>query len=283
MVVPAGVAVVAQPAHPLGDVVARGHDHAAVAARAEVLRGIERQARRVAPAAERTVAPRRAKRLRVVLDQRQAACPRERREPVDGGGMAVQVHRHDGFRARRERARGGLGIHGQRVGLDVHEHGRGAGHGDRGGRGDERKGRRQHLVAARDAERAEGQSQRVGAGADAERMPRPGELRQLRLQRAALGAEHELAAIEHALGGRHQLALEGRVLAREIQERNHRELPPSMAPRPTRVLMGPLTPSRFSVKRTSSSRRVRLTYSIASAQHCQCSSTARRFSTNVVW
>src|SRR5205823_2276934 len=76
--------------------------------------------------------------------------------------------------------------------------------------------------------------------------------------------------------------LERGMLARQIQERNHRVPPPSIAPRPTRVLMGPLTPSRFSVKRTSSSRLVRLTYSTANAQHCQWNSNARRLSTKVV-
>src|SRR5439155_23340036 len=112
-------------------------------------------------------------------------------------------------------------------------------------------------------------------------VPRAAHLRQLRLQRAALGAEHELASVEHALGGGHQLGLERGVLPSEVEEGDHRWPPDSMAPRPTLVLMGPLTPSRLRVKRISSSRLARLMSSIASAQHCQCSSIARRFSANV--
>src|SRR5207245_6315296 len=155
-------------------------------------------------------------------------------------------------------------------------------HDEVGGGGDEGKRRREHLVAAPDAERGERQAQRVGAGADADGVPRAAHLRQLGLQRAALAAEHELASVEHALGGGHQLAPERGVLPSEVEERDHRWPPDSMAPRPTRVLMGPLTPRRLSVKRISSSRLWRLVSSMLSAQHWQCRSKERRFSTKVV-
>src|SRR5204863_1829708 len=73
VLIAAGVAVMTQPTHALGDIVARGEHHAGITAGAKVLRRIKGQARRVAPAAERETGPRRPHRLRVVLEQRNVA------------------------------------------------------------------------------------------------------------------------------------------------------------------------------------------------------------------
>src|SRR5581483_1497471 len=179
---------------------------------------------------------------------------------------------------RRERALQRGHVERQRVVIDVDEDRPRPGHHDRGGRGDEREGGRDHLVSGPDAERGEGQAQRVGARADAHAVTGPAHRRQLGLERAPLRPEDEGAVVDHARSGLEQLGPERLVLPPQVEKWNHRCPLDSMAPRPTLLPIGPPTPRRFTAKRISSSRWARLTYSMVSAQHCQWKSAATRVS-----
>ena len=79
----------------------------------------------------------------------------------------------------------------------------------------------------------ERQAQRVGARAQADAVPDPGQRRQLGLQRLALRPQDEPARGQHALDRVHQLAPQRLVLPGEIEKRDHREPVPSSVPRPT--------------------------------------------------
>ena len=106
------------------------------------------------------------------------------------------------------------------IGIDVGEHRPRAGHHDRQRRVRGRQRRGDDLVARTDAERAQRDRQRVGAGADADGVRRAAGCRELALERLELGTEHEPAAL-HDPGDRG--SHERRVLARrERQERDHR-------------------------------------------------------------
>src|SRR5262245_15457256 len=97
-------AVVPQPSDRLGDVVAGGEDHAAVAAAAQILRRVEGQTRYVAPRPRGTARIARPHCLRGVLDHRDAPGPRDLSNGVHGGGLAVEMHGEDGPRTRGRRA-----------------------------------------------------------------------------------------------------------------------------------------------------------------------------------
>jgi hypothetical protein len=237
----------------LGHVVARRQQHASVAARAEVLGRIERQAGGVAPAADGTAVPGGPHGLGGVLEHGQPARPRQRGDPVHRCRVTVQVYRHDDLRPRCHRPLDRGDVERQRLVVHVDEDRTCAGHHDGRGRGDEREGRRDHLVTGADAEGREREPQRIGARAHADAVPGPAELRQLLLEGAAVGAEHERARVEHPLGGVHELGLQRGVLPLEIQKRNHFCPPGVMAPTPTLVPMGPPTPSRLTANRISSS------------------------------
>src|SRR2546429_300585 len=106
------------------------------------------------------------------------------------------------------------------------------------------------------------------------------------LERPPLAAQDELAGVEHARHRGEELRAERRVLAAQVDERDHfRRAPDSLAPR--RVDSTPPTPSRLSVKRNSLSAvlppnsGLRLMYSSTSAQHWNFRSTPKRLSTKV--
>jgi len=101
----------------------------------------------------------------------------------------------------------------------------------------ERERGRDDFVPGPDAERAQRQPKRVRAGGDTERPGHAAQRRQLLLERLALGAEHELAGVDHTGGRGEQLGAERGVLTSQVDERNH--LNPgfeSAPPAPTRVL-----------------------------------------------
>src|SRR5206468_8988370 len=102
------------------------------------------------------------------------------------------------------------------------------------------------------AERGQGQTQCVRARGDAQRPGDAADGGQLLLERPALGAQHELARVEHAGGGGEQLGPEGRVLAGQIDERNHLNLGSELvAPPPTLVSTTFPSPRRLSENRNS--------------------------------
>src|SRR5262245_38775702 len=77
-------------------------DGAAVAQGAEILRGIEAERARDADGPNRTAIRRREVGLAAVLDDRQAVAERDALNAGHVGGLAVQVHRHDGARPRSD-------------------------------------------------------------------------------------------------------------------------------------------------------------------------------------
>ena len=113
----------------------------------------------------------------------------------------------------------GLGIDRQARRIDVGEHRPRAGHhdGERGVGGRQR--RRDDLVAGADAERAQDQRDRVGAGADADGVRGAGRRGELALERFDFRAEDEPAAGHDPLD---RGADVGGVLARRQRQRTER-------------------------------------------------------------
>ena len=112
--------------------------------------------------------------------------------------MPGVVHRHDGARPRRDGGLDGGGIEAERVGVDVAEDRPGArAHDHVGGRGPGQR-RRDDLVALAlaDAERAQREVHRGGAGRDGERDGRLGVERELALQLARERPGRQPAGLE---------------------------------------------------------------------------------------
>src|SRR6266508_3631677 len=196
---------------------------------------------------------------------------------------------HDRARAGRDGALGGRDVERIRRRVDVDEDRGRAHHQDRGRGSDKRERRRDDLVAGADPERRERQPERVGARRDAERPADAAQGRQLALQRLTFGAEDELARVEDARDGGAQLLPERRVLAGQVDERDHLNLgPESKVLAPTFELRTFPSPSRCSEKRNSSSAvcpvamsRLRLTYSALNAQQSNLKSSPKWLSTKV--
>ena len=155
-------AVEAEHPHPLGHLVVATGDEAAVAEREEVLGREEAEGGADARARD----ARGAERLRGILDQRQP----EGGELGERRGAAEEVHRHDRLRPRRDARGDVVGIEVERDRVDVGEHRRRAGAGDRLRRRVERERRADHLVAGADPHRLEREHERVGAVRDADRV-----------------------------------------------------------------------------------------------------------------
>ena len=103
-----------------GRAVVAGRNHAAVAERAEILRRVEAERRRVADAARAPPLVARAVRLRRILDHDQIVAPRDGQDAIEVDRLAVQVHRHDRLRSRRHRRadRAGVDPVGRRIHVD---------------------------------------------------------------------------------------------------------------------------------------------------------------------
>ena len=242
--------MIPQPAYLPGHLLAGGQDHAPVAAASEVLGGIERQARDVAPGSRRLVAIRGSHRLRGVLDHGEAAGAGDGGDGVHGGRLAIEVDGHDGPRPRRHRLVHERGIQVVRSRIDVHEDGPRVHHEHAGRRGHEGEGRGDDLVTGPDADRLEGDDEGIGARSDPDAVGDTAEAGQLALEGGDLGPENEAAGGEHARRRRRQLGLERLVLPREVDLGDHR-LPPPLLPRAL-VPTWP-TPRRLTENRNSSS------------------------------
>ena len=135
-------------------------EHPALARR-ELLVGVEAERGRVAAAADRgPVGVSGPERLAGVLHDREAVGL----ERGHVGRVAEDVHRQQRGGAVGDRGRGGRGIEVERARVDVGEHRPGVLVEDRVGRGDERERRGHDLVAGLDADRAQPEVQRGGAG-----------------------------------------------------------------------------------------------------------------------
>ncbi len=128
-----------------------------------------------------------------VLDHRQSV----RRQLVDLDRAAEERYRHDRLGVGRDLARdvGGVDVH--RLVLDVGEDGRRAELGDRLGGGVEGEGGADDLVARPDLERAEHERDGVGAVAATDRVGDAELGGRLLLEGLDVGAEDELARLEH--------------------------------------------------------------------------------------
>ena len=148
----------------------------------------------------------RAGRLGGVLEHRDA----ERLYLGHRSDVAEQVDGDHRLGAGPEHGLHGLGGEAVRVGVDVAEHGCGAGRGDRLDRGVERERGNDHLVAGPHAHRPQRDRDRVGAVGHADGVPAAAVRRELLLERLHLGAEDEAPRVQHPRDGLAQLVAERR-------------------------------------------------------------------------
>ena len=214
-----------------------GRAQPAVAEGTQVLGREEREAADVAEAADPPAAPvLGADRLRRVLDDPQPEARGQFRDRVHVGGLAVEVHRHDGLDAaagdpvdqltvaglaqRLEELTEpeGLEVVGDRVDVEVDRARAGAG--DRPAGGEEGVGTGEDLVTRPDVERHQRHEQRVGARRDADAVLRPAVGRDLLLQLAHGGTEDEHLRLGDVQHGCIELGLEGAVLGLEVEQRD---------------------------------------------------------------
>ena len=118
------------------------------------------------------------------------------------------MHRHDRLRARRDPPRrvAHIEVETDRARIDEDRRRADARHAAR--RGEKSEARAEHLVARADAQRHQREQDRVGAGADAERVLRAGELRQRALEPLDFRPEDEVARAQHAQKGLVQFRLQ---------------------------------------------------------------------------
>ncbi len=189
----AGHRVRAARAHERGDVVVVGAQQAALADRQDLV-GEEAERARQAPGAELAPGERGARRVRDVLDQRDAVLVAQRLQAVDGGGVAGIVHRAHRLRARRDAPLHVVGVEARVLARDdLREHRRRPAVERRRGGRRERERRHDHLVARSGPGGQIGEVQRGGAAGDRDRVARA-ELRGERLlERGRARAERQPA------------------------------------------------------------------------------------------
>ena len=210
------LAMLAELADARGGVVVAGRDRAPLAERAEVLRGVEAEARGVGERADALAAEERAVRLRCVLEEQEAVARRDDRELVDGRGATGQVHRDDGAGARADGAGDRLGVEVARLVQDVGEGGARAGESDGLGRGEEARRRGEHLVAGADAEAAQREHDRARAVRAADGVGHAEVLGPLALERGGLLAAGERPLGDDVVPQRGDLGADGLRLGGEI-------------------------------------------------------------------
>ena len=147
--------------------------------------------------------------------------PRQRQQPFDRGGLAVEMHRNDRRGARRHRGLDGIGVDQVRVVVGaVDEHRRGARPGNGLGGRDERVGRKDAFVAVPDTERAQRDLDRVSAVRHPDAMRHADELSVFALERGHLRAADERRPGQHFPPALGDLIGHGRMLRHEIDKRN---------------------------------------------------------------
>src|SRR5690606_32785592 len=219
VVVLALAAVGAEHAGLLGDVVVVGGDEAAVAEGAEVLAGEEAVGAHVPHRSGLALAAvPGAERLRAVLDDLQAMTLGYGEDRVHLRGSAVEVHREDRLRARRDRGLYQARVDVEGAFVDVDEDRRGADVADRLGGGEEAERGRDDLVARADAEGAQADHERVGAAVDPYGVLHAQVVGDLALEGLHLGPADELAAAHDALEGGAQLVPELLDLGAEVED-----------------------------------------------------------------
>ena len=207
----------AEQARPLGQRVVVGHEQSRVAECAEVFRREETVGAHVPDGPQLPAAIRRAHGLRGVLDDEQVVLAREREHLVHRGGLAEEMHRDDGLRARRDAPRGvrHIEVEGERVSVYEHWLRAHARHTPR--RREEGVARTQHLVARPDVCRHQCQQDRIGAGGDADGVLRAGELGDGFLELRDFFAKDELSVAQHALEGDLEFGFQREILRVEVK------------------------------------------------------------------
>jgi hypothetical protein len=196
-----------------------GEDRTAVAVAAQRLAGEEAGAAEAAEVAAPAALVAGAEALRRVLDHRDVAVAcGDGVDLVHVGHLAVQAHRHDGPRARRDLGLDAAPVDVAGAGLDVDEHRRGAEQHDHLGGGGEAEGRGDDLVARLQLERHQRDQQRLGAAGDGDAMLGAAEGCEPLLQLLDLRAHDVLAVVEHRLHARGDAVLQRGVLRLEVDE-----------------------------------------------------------------
>ena len=208
-------AEVAQNAQPGCELLVVGGDDAAVAACVECLERMEAEAAEGADRADLLAVELGQDRLRRVFHDRELVLRRDGEDAFHVRGAAREMHRHDGLRARRDRSFDLVRI--DVVGcIDVDEHRHSAGQTNARRRCDEGVGRRDHLIARADVERAQRELQRVGPVAATDGVAHADQRREALFERLHRPAEDEVTAFEHALDGGQDLGFQRRVLRRQV-------------------------------------------------------------------
>jgi hypothetical protein len=145
---------------------------------------------------------------------------REPEERVHIGAASVQVNGDDRARSVADRPGDALRVEGEAVESDVGEDGARARALDACDGRDAGVRRRDHLVARLDADREQGDRQRIRARGDADRVASAAEGGELVLEGAELLREDEPAAAEDATDRAVDLLAVPGGVAREVQKRN---------------------------------------------------------------
>jgi hypothetical protein len=193
-----------------------GGEHAALAG-GQLLVRVEAERGGMAAAADRDpVGVDGAERLARVLDDRQPV-------PLERGyvrRIAEDVHRQQGFRAGGDGGGGGLRIEIESARVDVDEHRPRPLVEDRVRGRDERKRRRDHLIAVGDADGTQREVQRRGAGGDRGGVTCADALGECLLERRDARAEGEMPRAEHLDDGGLLLRTEDRSRERDHARRD---------------------------------------------------------------
>ena len=192
-------------------------DHRApVPERPQILGRIKAERSDVADGAGHVAVVGRAVRLRAVFDHRQVVAARDRQDRSGVGRLTVEMHRDD--RAAEGRVEGSsresacgegsldclfqsIRIHREVGRVDVHQHGRGAAHLDRGDRGDRGVRHGEDRKAGPHPAGAQRQVQRIRAAADADGVAHPQIGRELALEARHLLAQDIASALEDGRDG----------------------------------------------------------------------------------
>src|SRR6266436_1994185 len=194
-----------------------GHDHARIAARAQILGRVKAKASYVAQGTGTPALVACADGLRAIFDHRQVLLAREIHDRVHVRGQTVEVNDDDGARARSHTARNLRRVDVVGVGLNVGEdrfrteRAHGAARGDKGER------RENDFVTGRDSAGTQREDQRIRAGADTDSMRHTAKSRDFFFQRSAFTPQDELLRGEHALDRLANFAANRRVLRRQIK------------------------------------------------------------------
>ncbi|OPZ76002.1 MAG: hypothetical protein BWY77_02004 [bacterium ADurb.Bin431] len=194
MIIALELTIVAQQDDLPGPLVVIGDHHTAVAEGAEIFAGIKTEAAIGAEGARLAALILRAVGLAGILNHRQVVAPGDGHHLVHAAAVAVEMDRDDRPRARADLFLDEIGIDAEGEGIDVDQHRRGPGEGDRregrnGGVGDG-----DHFIARLHSAGDQGEVEGFGARAHTDGMAHPEMSGKGLLEGAQLPAQNEPAA-----------------------------------------------------------------------------------------